>query len=107
MDIVDVKVSRGGLAVLTNKDGSVYSWGPNDAGQLGRGDYQSQKTPHRVKTIQKKYITQVAVGDDFAVALGQTFPIMRLQDQLKENDGLSKKSYRLDNPNKTRNQFVQ
>ena len=56
-DIVDVQVSRAGLAALINKDGSVYTWGPNEAGQLGQGDYVPKTTPSRVKTISKKVIT--------------------------------------------------
>ena len=49
IDLVDVQVSNKGLAVLINKDGSVYSWGCNDVGQLGLGDYKNREKPTRVK----------------------------------------------------------
>jgi alpha-tubulin suppressor-like RCC1 family protein len=100
-DITDMQVSRAGLAALINKDGSVYTWGPNEAGQLGQGDYAPKTTPARVKTISRKVITQVAVGDDFVIALGQTFPMFKLHEDLhhqaKENNFNSARQHRLTN----------
>lgn len=52
------------------KDGSVLSWGPNDSGQLGHGDELDRQQPHKVKGLSK--INCIAVGDDFAFALGET-----------------------------------
>lgn len=38
MEISDFQISRGGIAMLITQQGTVYSWGPNELGQLGHGD---------------------------------------------------------------------
>ena len=39
LDIFDFQVSKGGSAFILTNDGEVYSWGNNESGQLGHGDY--------------------------------------------------------------------
>lgn len=38
IEIKDFNVSRGGVACIIDLKGNVYTWGPNDVGQLGHGD---------------------------------------------------------------------
>ena len=74
LDIHDLQISRGGLAVLVSRSGTCYSWGPNDVGQLGHGDFTPLQAPKRVAQLVGKKVTQVGLGDDFAIALGLTLP---------------------------------
>ena len=43
-------------------DGSVFSWGCNDNGQLGVGDAENAHTPTLVTDLQGKQVTHVAAG---------------------------------------------
>lgn len=52
----------------------MYSWGYNDFGQLGHGDYKERATPERVDALDAKRVSQIALGPDFVVALGLTLP---------------------------------
>ena len=57
-----------------SRTGTVYSWGPNEVGQLGHGDFTPRQTPKRVKQLEGKKVTQIALGEDFCIALGLTLP---------------------------------
>eukprot|EP00276_Gloeochaete_wittrockiana_P017073 CAMPEP_0184336502 /NCGR_PEP_ID=MMETSP1089-20130417/4774_1 /TAXON_ID=38269 ORGANISM="Gloeochaete wittrockiana, Strain SAG46.84" /NCGR_SAMPLE_ID=MMETSP1089 /ASSEMBLY_ACC=CAM_ASM_000445 /LENGTH=314 /DNA_ID=CAMNT_0026661539 /DNA_START=62 /DNA_END=1004 /DNA_ORIENTATION=- len=48
-------------ACLT-ENGSVYTWGKGDKGQLGHGTDQDQKTPHLVHALEGKVVTKVHCG---------------------------------------------
>ena len=62
------------MAAVVSRSGTVYSWGPNDVGQLGHGDFNPRQTPQRVKTLEGKKVTSIGVGNDFVIALGMTLP---------------------------------
>lgn len=74
LDISDFQISKGGLAAVISRSGTCYTWGENDVGQLGHGDFISRQTPQRVKNLEGKKVTSMAIGDDFVIALGLTMP---------------------------------
>lgn len=62
-------VPGSGFTVARFADGSVYAWGRNDSGQLGRGatSVDGDSTPQLVPGLSS--VVQIAVGADFALAL--------------------------------------
>jgi len=61
-------VAAGGLFSLGLKpDGTVWSWGSNSVGQLGRSAGGSSLTPGQIPTLSD--VVQIATGDNFAFAL--------------------------------------
>lgn len=60
-----------GFGVALARDGKVYAWGANHNGQLGTGDYTDSSRPIHVHTLRRKKVSQVAVGQSFAIMLGQ------------------------------------
>ena len=74
LDIHDLHISRQGLAVVLSRSGTCYTWGLNDVGQLGHGDFTTRMAPTKVKQLANKKVTQVGLGDDFCIALGLTLP---------------------------------
>jgi hypothetical protein len=48
-------------------------------GQLGLNDFDSRKTPLRIKSLSEKKVTAIGLGDDFSIALGLTMPISELK----------------------------
>jgi alpha-tubulin suppressor-like RCC1 family protein len=52
-------------------DGSVWCWGDNSVGQLGQGSRTQSGTPQTVIGLSEA-ITEVALGDSFSCALGQS-----------------------------------
>lgn len=53
--------------MILSAAGKVYSWGANDRGQLGYGDFQDAVTPHCVSAL--KNIAKIACGAGHAAAL--------------------------------------
>lgn len=74
---------------MLTRSGLIYSWGSNDAGQLGHRDTIHRSTPHKIEALSNKRATQIACGRDFVVALGLTLPHTEL-------DNLNKKKKMLD-----------
>ena len=74
LEILDFQISKGGLALVLTRHGTVYSWGQNDYGQLGHGDYKERATPERIDGLDGKRVTHISVGNEFVVALGLTLP---------------------------------
>ena len=72
--VLDYQISKGGLACILTRQGTVYTWGDNELGQLGHGDYKSRATPERLDGLDEKRVTQTALGNEFVVALGLTLP---------------------------------
>lgn len=87
IEIKNFNVSRGGVACIIDRKGNVYTWGPNDVGQLGHGDLNPRQTPQRLKALEGKKVTQLATGDDFLIALGLTLPCFEL-DRLAKSNGI-------------------
>jgi len=54
-------------AVAIRDDGTVWSWGLNDKGQLGTGDYASRATPAREVSGEATW-TEIAAGSKHTVA---------------------------------------
>lgn len=59
---------------MLTRQGTLYSWGYNDYGQLGHGDYVERATPERIDSLDGKRVTQIALGNEFVLALGLTMP---------------------------------
>ena len=70
-NMIDVAVAGDFTAALAS-DGTVYTWGYNDYGQLGNNTTTSSTVPVAVTTtgaLSGKTVTQIAVGYDCSVAL--------------------------------------
>jgi alpha-tubulin suppressor-like RCC1 family protein len=52
----------------------LYTWGPNENGQLGHGDFAERATPARVRSLEGKKVTSIGVGDAFIISLGLSMP---------------------------------
>lgn len=77
--MVDFHLGRAGFITVLTRGGEVYTWGTNDAGQLGLRDTIARSTPHRVEALANKKVTQLACGRDFIIALGLTLPHTELE----------------------------
>ena len=59
-------------SALINADGHIFAWGlSNELGQLGIQETQPQPLPVIVSSLSERIATQVEVGLDFCLALGQ------------------------------------
>ena len=57
---------------MINSDGHIFTWGlNNDLGQLGIHEKSPQSLPVIVSCLSERIATQVEVGFDFCLALGQ------------------------------------
>lgn len=57
---------------LINEEGHLFTWGvSNEEGQLGIFERSSQSLPVLVSSLAEHVVTQVEVGFDFCLALGQ------------------------------------
>eukprot|EP00361_Fabrea_salina_P004511 CAMPEP_0202433884 /NCGR_PEP_ID=MMETSP1345-20130828/13558_1 /ASSEMBLY_ACC=CAM_ASM_000843 /TAXON_ID=342563 /ORGANISM="Fabrea Fabrea salina" /LENGTH=401 /DNA_ID=CAMNT_0049046359 /DNA_START=583 /DNA_END=1785 /DNA_ORIENTATION=- len=61
----------GSFGACLDQNGSVWSWGSNNNGELGTGDFEPRKTPARVSGLENKIIREVVCGGTFTVALGE------------------------------------
>ena len=52
------------------EQGFLYSWGENNAGQLGSGDTQVKSTRQIMTHLDTKRVTSVACGRNFVIAMG-------------------------------------
>lgn len=76
------------MALVLTRQGTLYSWGYNDFGQLGHGDYKERATPERIDALDQKRVTQIAVGHDFIIALGLTLPQREYEKIIKNSSGI-------------------
>ena len=59
-------------ALATGADGTLYSWGDDDQGQLGQGDKQARVTPTELPSLQTRRIVAAAAGYAHSFALAST-----------------------------------
>jgi len=53
-------------------DDQVYSWGHNQVGQLGLGDFSDRNDPRPIPELSEKKITRLGVGNQYSVAIGES-----------------------------------
>jgi alpha-tubulin suppressor-like RCC1 family protein len=69
-------VASWGYSMILNDLGQVFSFGTNDYGQLGSGNYDERKYPSIVSALDDEKIIAVSAGDDHCLLLndrGQVF----------------------------------
>ncbi|GAB2238137.1 hypothetical protein Droror1_Dr00016039 [Drosera rotundifolia] len=73
---LDVACGREHTAAVAS-DGSLFTWGANDFGQLGDGTEESRKHPEKVKYLEKEFVKSVSCGAHCSAAIAEP----------RENDG--------------------
>ncbi|WOL05151.1 ultraviolet-B receptor UVR8 [Canna indica] len=73
---LDIACGREHTAAVAS-DGSLFTWGANDFGQLGDGSEESRKHPKKVKSLQTEYVKSVSCGAHCTAAIAEP----------RENDG--------------------
>ncbi|KAH9614043.1 hypothetical protein KSS87_011109 [Heliosperma pusillum] len=73
---LDVACGREHTAAVAS-DGSLFTWGANDFGQLGDGTEESRKRPKRVEQLENEFVKSVACGANCTAAIAEP----------RENDG--------------------
>jgi hypothetical protein len=63
-----IRVGREHIIALT-EDGSVFTWGNNEYGQLGNGTNESRDTPEKIQGLPK--IIDIASGDSYCMVLSE------------------------------------
>ena len=77
MKIRDVNkscISRFNMAI--DISGRVYSWGKNEAGQLGLGDSEDHETPQLIEELVGDDIVEIATGKSHALMLTKSGKVM-------------------------------
>ncbi|KAL8475902.1 hypothetical protein ACS0TY_028533 [Phlomoides rotata] len=78
---LDIACGREHTASIAS-DGSLFTWGANEYGQLGDGTEKGRKYPKKVKHLQSEFVISVACGAHCTAAIAEP----------RENDGsLSKR----------------
>lgn len=62
--------------VKKGKDFVYHTWGKNDQGQLGVGNFKSQAFPVEIKSLRGKNIVKVAAGGFFTLFLTESGEIL-------------------------------
>ena len=73
------------FAVGLKQDGSVWTWGTNDNGQLGNGSSENSNIPKQVGDLAN--ITQIATGYNHVLALDKNGKVYTWGDNRKEQLG--------------------
>lgn len=81
VDATDIKFKnlsigkgRDSFGAAIDIDGFLYTWGDNQYGQLGLGDFVPKKVPSKVNQLRKKRVNYIASGGNYIVALGKDVP---------------------------------
>ncbi len=58
------------FCIILTREGNVFSWGENQYGQLGHGDYETQKVPKKIRgtLLDSCHVTQIATGRKHTIA---------------------------------------
>ena len=81
------------FASALDTEGFLYTWGQNQFGQLGLGDFRFRKLPTKVSQLRKKKVRAIACGGAFIVALGKDVADgHKLRKKKQESDELSSRS---------------
>ncbi|KAM2858873.1 hypothetical protein COP2_024360 [Malus domestica] len=73
---LDIACGREHTAAVAS-DGSLFTWGANDFGQLGDGTEERRKNPKKVKQLQTQFVKSVSCGAHCTAAIAEP----------RENDG--------------------
>lgn len=73
---LDIACGREHTAAVAS-DGSLFTWGANEFGQLGDGTEKGRKQPKKVKQLQTEYVISVSCGTHCTAAIAEP----------RENDG--------------------
>lgn len=73
---LDIACGREHTAAVAS-DGSLFTWGANEFGQLGDGSENARKHPKKVKQLQSEFVISVSCGAHCTVAIAEP----------RENDG--------------------
>ncbi|KAL3723408.1 hypothetical protein ACJRO7_035575 [Eucalyptus globulus] len=73
---LDIACGREHTAAVAS-DGSLFTWGANDFGQLGDGTEEGRKFPKKVKQLETEFVKSVSCGAHCTVAVAEP----------RENDG--------------------
>ena len=68
-DITEVSIG-GCFGVARDREGLLWTWGQNGAGELGLGDFKTRLHPHPIMSLKRKNIKKVACGGSFVIAVG-------------------------------------
>ncbi|KAK4833732.1 hypothetical protein QYF36_010293 [Acer negundo] len=78
---LDIACGREHTAAVAS-DGSLFTWGANEFGQLGDGTEEGSKYPKKVKQLQTEFVKSVSCGAHCTAAVAEP----------RENDGTISKS---------------
>eukprot|EP00003_Mantamonas_plastica_P017366 TRINITY_DN28843_c0_g1_i1.p1 TRINITY_DN28843_c0_g1~~TRINITY_DN28843_c0_g1_i1.p1 ORF type:complete len:424 (-),score=140.78 TRINITY_DN28843_c0_g1_i1:79-1248(-) len=56
-------------SICITEDGSMYSWGVDDYGQLGLGDNGSAREPKKIEFFDGKEVCQLTCGEQYSIAV--------------------------------------
>ncbi|XP_022155874.1 ultraviolet-B receptor UVR8 [Momordica charantia] len=73
---LDIACGREHTAAVAS-DGSLFTWGANDFGQLGDGTEEKSKHPKKVKQLQTEFVKSISCGAHCTAAIAEP----------RENDG--------------------
>ena len=68
---MNVFILGGGVDI----NGVVWTWGNNECGVLGVGDFQARSSPFPLAALKNKHVTQLACGLNYAIAISTPISI--------------------------------
>ena len=78
--------------MIVTRKGTLYTWGANDFGQLGHGDYKERATPERIDALDGKRVTQISLGHEYVIALGLTMAQKEYEKLARQGSGILKQN---------------
>jgi alpha-tubulin suppressor-like RCC1 family protein len=76
------------MSTVLDQTHMLWVFGDNQNGELGVGDKTARITPFPVVSLQKKGISNVSIGSNYAIALTKSEPVV-LKDSLTKDDIVS------------------